>query len=376
MTVTLKGSHPDQEKLFYTLVKSEEGKIANNTKMKTQTQNEKSENQKNANKKKKNKTEEIQSTNNQANTNNSHIIAKDVKVTLAVDPNATTNSNSKKNKKNNDINKKAKSEEIRKESKVDDGISLPIRLPPGITITKVEGPVSNRNLKSANLQDQSQGSTINVNKSGVIVVDTEKLIQQTNGTKNSPSTSGKKNKKNKKKSPTTPSRVITTKEGKQMITLRNPAFQTIQSIKTKVNEINRQIDNSQCAPAAIFTSANGMVTIRSSRLQHQLQNGHPSTMTPLSELKSLSGPDIPSTTYSSSSSSSSTESKRMSAFNAQEILSGLPGIEITKVDKNTNKMEADNTKNAQTAQVSIIPTSNNDKFNLDRDDWPYGMVFN
>lgn len=64
---------------------------------------------------------------------------------------------------------------------------------------------------------------------------------------------------------------------------------------------------------------------------------------------------------------------RMSSLNAQEILSGLPGIEITKVDKKNPRFEQDSKAN-QIAQVSIIPT-NGDKVLFDKDDWSYGEIY-
>lgn len=116
-----------------------------------------------------------------------------------------------------------------------------------------------------------------------------------------------------------------------------------------------------------------MVTIRSPRLQQSLANG---TAIPnlLTELKPVIGPNVPAP-YLQTCHASFSDNNRISSLNAQEILSGLPGIEITKVDKRNVRSENDNKKSCQAADVSIIPTNNSDKFNFDKDDWHYGKKF-
>jgi hypothetical protein len=58
----------------------------------------------------------------------------------------------------------------------------------GITITKVDGPMTDRNYKAANIESPPYNSNIPVSKSGVIVVDTEKLIKQSSVTTNGTTT--------------------------------------------------------------------------------------------------------------------------------------------------------------------------------------------
>lgn len=238
----------------------------------------------------------------------------------------------------------------------------------GITITKVDGPVSSRNYHVGNMEDQ-KGPSINVGKSGVIVVDTEKLIQQ----KQDPvqgklSKSAKKKKKKNKKQGDVNSTVVQN-DVKKMVTLKNPIFQSFQQKPEPAGDRNES-----CAPAAIFTNENGMVTIRSSRLQQSLSNGGLAETTlnsmPLSSISNLM-PEIQKS--SNSSNMLDSKSDTISPFNAQEILSGLPGIEITKVNKRSANSEPEVHKSCQTAQVSIIPSSNGgEKFSLDKDDWLYG----
>lgn len=159
--------------------------------------------------------------------------------------------------------------------------------------------------------------------------------------------------------------------GKKMITLKNPIFQPFNVPKTEPNlpSIDK---NDACAPAAIFTNENGMVTIRSSRLQQSLAERGCLNPMPVMPITSF----IPETTKPNTSPSETAEDKNdtITPLNAQEILSGLPGIEITKVDKKAIKPEPD--KSCQTAQVSIIPTpsNGNDQFNFDNDDWYYGKL--
>ncbi|CAH0561800.1 unnamed protein product [Brassicogethes aeneus] len=347
VTITLKGSTPDQDKLLYTLVNGAD-KVdapANNKKQEVLSNNNK--------KKNKNRQEPAK-----------QVLSKELKVTLALDP-STQSEGKKKKKKEKSAEQKVEVIERREE------VSFPmLKLPPGITITKVEGPISNRNFKASNLQDQPPGSTINVGgKSGVIVVDTEKLIQQNGSAPASNVPKGKKSKRRKKKAE------ASVKAGAapsgQMVTLKNPIFQSLHSKPPEA--IAERNLSGECAPAAIFTSENGMVTIRSSRLQQSLSNGTPSNVMPMPipsimpELKPVKGPEMPKPAAAEAVAS------RLSPFNAQEILSGLPGIEITKVDK--RRTEDVSKSSCQTAQVSIIPTNNGDKFTLDKDDWTYDSVF-
>lgn len=252
----------------------------------------------------------------------------------------------------------------------------------GITITKVDGPVTSRNCKAtpANIPATPQNSKVPVSKSGVIVVDTEKLIQQSTAIL----TNKKKKKKNKKgnfaqeQQNTSGNMKQTENAGQSMVTLKNPIFHTLQTtLANKVSEnLVPEIPVIPCnQQASIIKNENGMVTIRSPRLQQSIANGTPIPNL-LTELKPVIGPDV-STPYLQTCHASFSDNSRISSRNAQEILSGLPGIEITKVDKRAAKNENENKKSCQAADVSIIPTSNNtmnggDKFNFDKDDWHFG----
>lgn len=210
----------------------------------------------------------------------------------------------------------------------------------------------------------------------MIVVDTEKLIQQSAAI-----ISNKKKKKKNKKAENGQQQKessYNTKSGQSVVTLKNPIFHTLQTtLANKVTE--KLVPDLPVIPcnqqASIIKNENGMVTIRSPRLQQSLVNGTPIPNL-LTELKPVIGPDV-SAPYVQTCHASFSDSTRISSLNAQEILSGLPGIEITKVDKHAVKSDADNRKSCQAADVSIIPTNNNhvgDKFHFDRDDWHYGKT--
>ncbi|XP_049826647.1 uncharacterized protein LOC109608344 isoform X2 [Aethina tumida] len=388
VTITLKGSTPDQDKLLYTLVNGTETESKQIPQPETNNKSDKQRKTEAAapatkKKTKKNKVEPPVQPQPSKNTNTPTIITKELKVTLALDPSNKKSENKKQNKVKNDVVTSA-SKPVRCNEKKEQEVNLPmLKLPPGITITKVEGPISNRTYKATNLQDQPPSSTINVGKSGVIVVDTEKLIQQ-----NCSSEAPAKKKSRRKKKKAAPEAVSST-SGSQMITLKNPIFQNV----NKPPETERSnMSNNECAPAAIFTSENGMVTIRSSRLQQSLNSGNgppngiitsmPMPMpvsSALSDLKPIIGKDV---SGKNNFVKPVEPAAKLSTFNAQEILSGLPGIEITKVDKRSKKQDQDANKSAssssscQTAQVSIIPATNGDnKFILDKDDWTYDSVF-
>lgn len=222
-------------------------------------------------------------------------------------------------------------------------------------------------------------------KSGVIVVDTEKLIQKTEIDSSKPPIKISKKKKKKAKKIADAQNIIETNDKPKMVTLRNPMFQQFQS--QNISKASVSVDES--APAAIFTSENGMVTIRSSRLQQSFENGmgKPAIPTPigmplipdmLSEVNNFTNPNhyTPEQTLNSIEiSKESNEKNNVSTLNAQEILSGLPGIEITKIDKRSEKHEDMEIENScHDAQVSIIP-SNGTEFDLEfdkDDDWLYG----
>ncbi|KAJ8923728.1 hypothetical protein NQ315_010309 [Exocentrus adspersus] len=373
VTITLKGSTPDQDKLLYTLVNGADEKTADKT--------PEASNQNAASKKKKKKQQ------NQAAPT---VITKELKVTLELDSKKTSsNQETKKANKNSakdSESKKATTKQIisKKDDKSQDDLQIPLlRLPPGITITKVEGPISNRCYQVGNMEDQ-KGSAINVGKSGVIVVDTEKLIQNKQNTEATQGKGAKGSKKSRKKKnkkqvevPVSPNAQSSISANKKMITLKNPIFQSFQP-KPEPPVIDRNSDG--CGPAAIFTNENGMVTIRSSRLQQSMANGGVLNSMPVLPMSKL----LPEVQKSKQTSNCfmpnhhvmEEKNEIMSPFNAQEILSGLPGIEITKVDKKAIKTDMESNKSCQTAQVSIIPASNSgEKFNFDKDDWLYDSVF-
>nr|CAI5857382.1 unnamed protein product [Callosobruchus analis] len=359
VTITLKGSTPDQDKLLYTLVGGPDDKV--------EAPNEP---EKSSKKKKKQK-------------NAPTVVTKDVKVTVAIDPTKPkpeTDPNTRKLNKNNhvkmlpsgnktklnDFNKKGNNTLLNKKEIPLNDLNIPmLRLPPGITITKIEGPVSNRNYQVGNVEEQ-KGPTINVGKSGVIVVDTEKLIQNKQPGESKAKIKKSKKKKNGKKVGEADEPPAS--EGKKMITLKNPIFQAMQCKSSEAQGVEKNSDN--VPPAAIFTNENGMVTIRSSRLM----NGPTPTLNPMPMQNIM--PDV-EPYQSHPGFTNITEDREISSFNAREILSGLPGIEITKVEKRQNKPDTEVDKSCQTAEVSIIPTSNgSEKFDFEKDDWLYESVFN
>uniref|UniRef100_A0A1Y1NCD2 FAM193 C-terminal domain-containing protein n=1 Tax=Photinus pyralis TaxID=7054 RepID=A0A1Y1NCD2_PHOPY len=408
VTITLKGSTPESDKLLFTLVNGyndkehiatatiNEDNNKNNNKMKNGTikdpiiSNKKDKDVQSKNAKKK-KGKELPPTLLPKDVSNG--ISKELRVTIALDkhknsgnePSGKKNSKSEitkaydpkvANNKKDTATKKTAAQKSANNSKGE--ISIPmLRLPPGITITKIEGPPTNRNCKNANNTSSTaanQNPNVPVSKSGVIVVDTEKLIQQS-----ITATANKKNKKKNKKKrdgkqPEVPAKHNQNGSEPSMVTLKNPIFHTLQTALcnkvTDTNDLSMYPANQQ---ASIFKNENGMVTIRSPRLQNNFENGSPISNF-LTDLKPMFGPEVPSSYIPMCQTNFENKS-----FNAQEILSGLPGIEITKVDKNSTRNESEHKRSSQPAEVSIIPTNSGangtDKFNFDKDDWPFESVF-
>lgn len=176
----------------------------------------------------------------------------------------------------------------------------------------------------------------------------------------------------------------------QILTLKNPMFYQLQEQldQEKIkNEATNQVQQTDaaCQQASIIKGANGMVTIRSPRLGGMntssgrnvpfMSLAHSVGTPVLSELKPIVG-----TNTSTYTPSYTADSKR--PFNAQEILSSLPGIEITKINKNSIHNKSDCKKAFQPADVSIIPTNlsngaNGDTYKLfyDNSDWSLGNTF-
>ncbi|KRT83352.1 hypothetical protein AMK59_4399 [Oryctes borbonicus] len=453
VTITLKGSTPDQDKLLYTLVnghasdytamnKESSNKVTNNVKKpKSQEQIAKvSETSSDKKKKKKNSN----TSGNPSNITVNSITTKELKVTLAVDKSfhkgketiemarkEKSNGQKSKNKqpgKNTDEKMLKSPSDLVKDLEID----IPsLKLPPGITITKVNGPLKCKPAPNSPSTANAPAQYPNVppvSKSGVIVVDTEKLIQQ--------SLSANANKKNKKKKHkkqtqenhshnTGASSTAKSDPKPTMVTLKNPIFHTLQTKLVEKSDIPLIPFNEQ---ASITKGENGMVTIRRPRCLQIPIEKEPSMGEFLSELKPVITPEVknipeaenkgkslPNTNanynsnhinaasgvhtensvkdplYSTPPNSNSIYGESSASFvhtnasdtsksglSAHDILWGLPGIEITKVNKNSSSTDGENKKSCQTADVSIIPTggssSNNaEKFNFDKDDWPFGM---
>ncbi|GJQ65730.1 hypothetical protein Trydic_g11915 [Trypoxylus dichotomus] len=417
VTITLKGSTPDQDKLLYTLVNGhasdytavgkESSKVTPSNMKKSKTQEQVAKiSETSCDKKKKKK-----STNTSAVDKSFH-----------------------KGKESIETMKKEKSNyQKNKNSAKDVELDIPsLKLPPGITITKVNGPLKCKPTSNSSSTANTSSQYPNVppvSKSGVIVVDTEKLIQQS-----LTANANKKNKKKKNKKQTHENHGSNTgtaagaksSSKPPMVTLKNPIFHTLQTKLVEKSDAPASPFNEQ---ASITKGENGMVTIRRPRcLQIPIEKD--SSMSDLlGDLKPVIGADlssIPDTenrdkyipltnpnintnhinksnggqiengmkepTFLSPYVSNSvygegaayvhtnTSDASKSGLSAHDILWGLPGIEITKVNKGFSSNDGENKKSCQTADVSIIPTggsSNNigEKFNFDKDDWPFESVF-
>lgn len=132
VTITLKGSTPDQDKLLYTLVNGHDG---NNAQLEENKKNKKNKeplaktvnlevNTSNNQKKKKNK-------NDKSNQPPNTVITKELRVTLAVDP-VTSGDKKNKGSKQSDAKITKKQEASKKDKGKDADINIPmLKLPPG-----------------------------------------------------------------------------------------------------------------------------------------------------------------------------------------------------------------------------------------------------
>ncbi|XP_017769806.1 PREDICTED: stress response protein NST1-like [Nicrophorus vespilloides] len=389
VTITLKGSTPDQDKLLYTLVNGHNNRNAEKTVEPPVPKKDESKTA-SSKKKKKKKKKEAEKAKTMLQTKSTEkeetVTMSEMKVTLSVDRSFRKELEAKGIHKV-ETTKRTIIQEVPKlscdKSKMRETlIDIPsLKLPPGITITKVNGPLAAR--KTPNVQSTAEYNGVPVSKSGVIVVDTEKLIQQS---------SGKKTKKKKKKSQEQQQQQMRQDncnnrcnrrnepiDEADMVTLKNPIFQKLQNkiVNKPPDAVPPIIDMNE--QATISKGANGMVTIRRPRPM-TLQNESPisdflkpvihssgiETKSTLSDDRKIIRPPSPRATHATNH-----YDYELSRLSAQNILWGLPGIQITKVNKNGNFTEFTD-HSEQAADVSIIRTGG---FNLDKDDWPYDSVF-
>lgn len=157
-----------------------------------------------------------------------------------------------------------------------------------------------------------------------------------------------------------------------MFTLKNPMFYQMQENERK-ETANQQ--------ASIIKAANGMVTIRSPRLGSCNGNG----AIPFMSLQAVAGDMKPAhvelkPVIQPQQQTSTVPTVNEKPFDAHQILSGLPGIEITKINKGSVSKVRNDKSAFQPADVSIIPTSmagNGDVYKLfcDNTDWSLESVF-
>lgn len=429
VTITLKGQTPDQDKLLYTLVNGSSNEItttapatatskASNINTKTKGNNsQKPEANESKKSKKKNKNANA-SNSKHATSDKNEVSSNELCVTLSIDksfrknaaPEVKSDSSSSKASKKKKAEEKAQAEQP---ARLPEEFDIPsLRLPPGITITKVNGPINHKNCKATNgngVQNSNGQAFPSANKSGVIVVDTEKLIQQSMN----PTTTSKKSKKKKKNKQNIQVEVVQPAprepEAKpKMVTLKNPIFHTLQTKLVDKNEMPVLTGNEQ---ASITKCENGMVTIRRPRCVPMANENEISSF--LGDLKPVVNTERAPPHFAAPGTMPNGQAKARTPFNpenyvasqenasasgvhgffepncedgsgsttnppvlsAHDILWGLPGIEITKVNKNSPNYNLDSKKCEQTADVSIIPTSTNgEKFHFDKDDWPYGEL--
>lgn len=140
VTITLKGSTPDQDKLLYTLVNGTETESKQIPQPETNNKSDKQRKTEAAapatkKKTKKNKVEPPVQPQPSKNTNTPTIITKELKVTLALDPSNKKSENKKQNKVKNDVVTSA-SKPVRCNEKKEQEVNLPmLKLPPGKTFT-------------------------------------------------------------------------------------------------------------------------------------------------------------------------------------------------------------------------------------------------
>lgn len=194
ITITLKGSTPDQEKLFSTLMNSQ----PDNTKDKPTNKSKKNKKQPNTPQQKVEQLVQLQVLRKETGTSKSNNPTdKEVKLSFTVNNKPVENSSYNKNADIEKMKTQTKTENVKRKD-----TELPfLKLPPGITITKIDGSSSNskNNYRISMNEVHGSGNVPVNNKSGVIVVDTEKLINSTESNKESSRKSKKK--KNKKQQP-------------------------------------------------------------------------------------------------------------------------------------------------------------------------------
>ncbi|CAG9762782.1 unnamed protein product [Ceutorhynchus assimilis] len=239
LTVTFQGCTATQEKLLTSLVETQQDESSND---KTKGGNKQTKNNNSKPKQEAAKLPQL--------SNGPRVISKNVNVALAVrieqEPVGIPTGAKSEEKSTKKSQEKVKCERglTRKEFKSFGNLVLP----PGITLTKV---INGQQSQQPKINYSNSAATTKVsppvNQKGVIVVDTEKLMQQTDEAPKPP-TKSRRRKKTKNKPNAEP----------KMITIRNPTFQ----INENLSNNTRQVPMNQPVSGTIFTKTeNGMVKI-------------------------------------------------------------------------------------------------------------------
>uniref|UniRef100_A0A6P7F7C6 Transcriptional regulator ATRX homolog isoform X1 n=2 Tax=Diabrotica virgifera virgifera TaxID=50390 RepID=A0A6P7F7C6_DIAVI len=308
-------------------------------------------------------------------------ITKELKVTVALDminkqqniePPSTspsTKPNMVSNTKKIVENKKSMKMNDTKQSPSHDDLLVPNSLiPPGITITKMDS--SGRREQNALLKNDI-GSM-------VTVAETEKLLRKGQGN-NSPYREPVDSKRKTKKKIKIPqdTQLSTLPPVKEKTVSLTPEKNMIfDPLKSKFGQFD--VNAKSCNPAIIFTNENGTVTVtRNSRLQQSSSDRDRVVSVPLRTISSqIKYPEIQKLPISAVFTNSQTQDPA-GLLQAQEILSGLQEIQITKVDKKNIKPELKENIYCPRDQITIIPVSKNGReaFHFDENDWLCDSVF-
>ncbi|XP_072387260.1 uncharacterized protein [Diabrotica undecimpunctata] len=299
------------------------------------------------------------------------VITKELKVTVVLDmmnkqqnnKPSSTEPNKLSNTKRIVESKKGIKINDRKQSLSHEDLLVPnILIPPGITITRI----------SSSDRRKQNVSSINDMRPMVTVAETEKLIHMGQGNKSPKREHVDENSKSKTRKNNKTNKIL---QGIQSSTIPSKKDEPISLIpennmisdpsKSKFQQKDDKNAES-CDLATIFTNENGTITvIRNCRLKQPSSNSERTVSIPLrtilNQTKSSEVQKSPISTISTNYKMQDSTSHPQ----VQKILSGLPEIQISKVDMKKPKLKENVCYS--TNQMPIIPTSKNGREELNFD---------